>query len=39
MGWVWPSILIPIGLFLIGIVWLSMVISGEALDIRFKQNK
>ena len=39
MGWLWPGILIPIGLFLIGVVWLPMVISGEALDIKQKQNK
>lgn len=32
MGWVWPSILIPIALFFIGIVVMSMVISGQALE-------
>ena len=37
MGWVWPSILVPIGVFFIGIVWLAMIISGEALDIKNKQ--
>ena len=38
MGWVWPSILIPIGIFFIGIVWLSMVISGDALNVKNNQK-
>lgn len=32
MGWVWPGILIPIALFFFGIIVLSGVISGQALE-------
>ena len=39
MGWIWPGILVPIGLFFIGAVVLSIIITGEALDIRAKNNK
>jgi len=37
MGWVWPSILVPIGVFLIGAIWLSIVISSDALEAKNKQ--
>jgi hypothetical protein len=38
MGWVWPSILVPIGIFTIGIIWLSIVITGDALG-TWNKNK
>jgi hypothetical protein len=37
MGWVWPSILVPIGIFTIGIIWLSIAISSDALEAKNKQ--
>lgn len=37
MGWIWPSILVPIGVFFIGIVWMSIVITNDALATKNKQ--
>jgi len=34
MGWVWPSILVPIGVFFIGIVLMAIIITSDALEIR-----
>lgn len=34
MGWVWPSILVPIGVFFIGVVLMSIIITSDALDIK-----
>jgi uncharacterized integral membrane protein len=34
MGWMWPSILVPIGVFFIGAVLMSIIITGDALDIK-----
>ena len=37
MGWVWPSILVPIGVFLIGAIVLSIIITSDALEVKNKQ--
>lgn len=37
MGWVWPSILVPIGVFFIGAIVLSVIITGDALEAKNKQ--
>lgn len=37
MGWMWPSILVPIGVFFIGVALFAIIITGEALEIRNKQ--
>jgi len=37
MGWVWPSILVPIGVFTIGAIILSIIISNDALESKNKQ--
>jgi hypothetical protein len=37
MGWVWPSILVPIGVFTIGAIILSIIISSDALESKNKQ--
>lgn len=37
MGWIWPSILVPVGVFFLANVWLSAAIASDALEI--KQNK
>ena len=37
MGWVWPSILVPIGVFLIGAIIMSIIITDDALDARNKR--
>jgi|GEM_PF-7085025 hypothetical protein len=37
MGWVWPSILVPIGVFTIGAIILSIIISSDALESKSKQ--
>ena len=37
MGWVWPSILVPIGVFTIGAIILSIIITSDALEVKNKQ--
>lgn len=37
MGWVWPGILVPIGIFFIGIVLFSIIITSDALEYKSKQ--
>ena len=37
MGWIWPSILVPIGVFTIGAIVLSIIISGDALEAKKNQ--
>jgi hypothetical protein len=37
MGWVWPSILVPIGVFFIGAIVMSIIITNDALNVKNKQ--
>ena len=32
MGWVWPAILVPIGVFFIGTVIMSVIITSDAMS-------
>ena len=36
MGYIWPGILVPLGVFLIGAVVLSILITNDALDLKKK---
>jgi hypothetical protein len=36
MGWVWPSILVPIGVFFIGAIVMSIIITSDALEAKNK---
>jgi uncharacterized integral membrane protein len=37
MGWVWPSILVPIGVFFIGSVIMAIIITSDAMEAKNKQ--
>jgi uncharacterized integral membrane protein len=37
LGWMWPSILVPIGVFFIGAVLMAIIITSDALDTKNKQ--
>jgi hypothetical protein len=40
IAWIWPSILVPIGVFFLANVWLSATIASDALEVKHnKQNQ